>query len=665
MITHRFKRWYPIAIPLKLQYFATQYQQKSSVHAISFYTFNEAKSQQTNSNKSNYRRLAFLPKKFMYQAKIPLKSWLKQQQHIIHNCISAALVRVPESGNPIYIAQIPEIPSHEKFIPDQATTVAIKEVVQKQRLHLLPIDGNQLLMAHPVVHQGEFWGVIILRIDTNDKKVIAESLGVLQKGMVWLQFLLLHQEVVQQETSQELTATDLSSTEEIRHSKLLMQLMNSLLKEDSLQETAISLVNFFATQLQASRVSFGLLKNNAIDLSAVSFSANFDKRTSAMQAITDAMDETFDQRINIHVTENSADTVDSLKIQRCHENLLREQQAATIDSFLLRKNSRVLGVLTIEYKITPTEQNTFLPSALLLVSDLIALKQSGENNIRQQIKVRLQKKLQPLLGEKKLTRKIAAITAITVFLILLFPANYWVTSDASLQSTYKYLVVSPQDGYLESIKVRPGVYVKQGDLLAQLDDEDLRLERRKLFSQKQQSQQEYDNALANSNRAQAAISSEKVEQATSQLQLIEQQQSRTQLVASSDGIITSDDISQSLGTPVKQGQILFEISATQGYLVQLWVDERDIAALKQGQLCKIKLTSIPNEVFEASVKSITPISEIREGKNYFRVETTLNRETAELRPGMTGSGKVLAGRELLGWIWFHDIWYWLRLKLWL
>jgi len=234
-----------------------------------------------------------------------------------------------------------------------------------------------------------------------------------------------------------------------------------------------------------------------------------------------------------------------------------------------------------------------------------------------------------------------------------------------LQSTYKFLVVSPQDGYLESIKARPGDFVQKGDLLAQLDDEDLRLERRKLFSQMQQSQQEYDNALANGNRAQAAIANEKVEQATSQLQLIEQQQSRTQLVASSAGIITSDDISQSLGTPVKQGQILFEISANQGYLVQLWVDERDIAALKPGQACKIKLTSIPNEVFEASVKSITPISEIREGKNYFRVEATLNRETTELRPGMTGSGKVLAGRECLGWIWFHDIWHWLRLTLWL
>ena len=172
------------------------------------------------------------------------------------------------------------------------------------------------------------------------------------------------------------------------------------------------------------------------------------------------------------------------------------------------------------------------------------------------------------------------------------------------------------------------------------------------------------NSLANGNRALAAIANEKVAQATSQLELIEQQQARTQLVAPSDGVITSDDISQTLGAPVKQGQVLFEISASQGYVVHLWVDERDIGYLKPEQPGKIKLTSIPNELFEITLKSISPISEIREGKNYFRVEAKLNREADVLRPGMTGSGKVLVGSQFLGWIWFHDLWYWLRLTLW-
>ena len=110
--------------------------------------------------------------------------------------------------------------------------------------------------------------------------------------------------------------------------------------------------------------------------------------------------------------------------------------------------------------------------------------------------------------------------------------------------------------------------------------------------------------------------------------------------------------------------MLFEIAAVQGYLVQLMVDERDIAALRLDQTGHVKLASLPHDVFEFRVKTITPISEILNGRNYFRVDASLLGETHVLRPGMTGTGKITAGKRSLGWIWFHDLWHWLSLKLW-
>lgn len=595
----------------------------------------------------------------MQLAKAPLKRWLKQQQQMIGNCSSAVLVHLSDKGNFEFIGQAPEKSPSEKFTPDQNTALALQEVLHKQRLHLTPVGADQILLTQPIMLQGALWGAVVLYLDTADKKNVAYSLKLLQQGMIWLQFLLIQQEPPVPVVSEPITSDTL-------HAAQLLQMMSSLLKENTVQETAISLVNFLATQVQSPRVCLGLQSKVGMELTAVSFSANFDKRTAAMQAISDAMDEAADQRINIHVDTTNGDATDSSIIQRCHEILLKQQQVTGLDSFLLRKDSQVIGVITIEHKdaTLTSEQHAFIQAALIMVRYLIVLKQDSETNISQHIKSHTLKNLNRWVGENKLTRKLIAAAVLFSICILFFPANYWVASDASLQSTYKYLVVSPQDGYLSAIKVRPGAIVKKGDILAQLDDEDLRLERRKLYSQMQQSQQEYDNALANGNRAQAAIANEKVEQGNSQLQLIEQQQLRTQLIAPSEGIITSDDISQSLGAPVKQGQTLFEISASQGYLVQLWIDERDIANIIIGQAGKIKLTSVPNEIFEVTVKSITPISEIREGKNYFRVEATLNREAESLRPGMTGSGKILVSRELLGWVWFHDVWYWLRLKLW-
>jgi hypothetical protein len=83
-----------------------------------------------------------------------------------------------------------------------------------------------------------------------------------------------------------------------------------------------------------------------------------------------------------------------------------------------------------------------------------------------------------------------------------------------------------------------------------------------------------------------------------------------------------------------------------------------------GQEGEVKLSSLPNELFTLRVKTITPLSEVREGRNYFRVDAALVSESAALRPGMSGSGKLQVGRRALGWIWFHELWYWLRLSVW-
>ncbi len=231
-------------------------------------------------------------------------------------------------------------------------------------------------------------------------------------------------------------------------------------------------------------------------------------------------------------------------------------------------------------------------------------------------------------------------------------------------------MVSPQDGYLGRVVARPGDSVKSSALLASLNDEDLLLERRKLASQVQRYRQAYDSALANSDRVEAAIANAQMDQASIQLRLVEQQLQRTQLVAPIDGIIVSDDISQNQGAPVKQGDVLFELAAANDFVVHMFVDERDIAALELGQQGQVKFTSLPNSIFAVRVKNLTPISEVREGRNYFRVEVELLADEATarvanlLRPGMTGTGKVHVGKRALGWIWFHDVWHWLRLSLW-
>lgn len=591
-----------------------------------------------------------------------LKLWLSMQCQMLGSVSAAMLVQTTFGTPPQILAKWPNAAAN-----DAALRGALKQVLDKKRLHLEPGGDGHFIVGQPLVIEGEAWGVLLLHLRLNDKKELPAVLKNLKLGQYWLQFLL-------QQSDEASPPAVVPIIDKNSASPALLQLSASLLKENSLQETAISLVNLVAGFLQATRVSLGLRYAKAIELEAISFSANFDKRTQAMQAINEAMAEAVEQDSAIDfspalITDPAPDAESTFPvlIKRAHQQLQQQQQLQSVHSLLVRNGDAIVGVLTIELDkqaALTDDQRSFLQQALQFAGAILALRQQVTASVWQGFRRRTLERLERWFGEDSWRGKIIA-TFLLIFVVALFvPLDYRIAADATLQTTEKYLVVSPHDGYLGKIIARPGDSVKKGAALAQLNDEDLRLERRKLASQVQQYRQTYDTALANSNRIEAAVASAQLDQVSIQLQLIDQQLERTQLIAPMDGIIVSDDISQTQGAPVKQGDVLFEIAAAQGFLVQLFVDEHDIAAVQSGQEGQVKFSSLPGELFDIRVESVTPISEVREGRNYFRVDAELIREVAVLRPGMTGSGKLIAGRRALGWIWFHDMWHWLRLTLW-
>jgi multidrug resistance efflux pump len=73
--------------------------------------------------------------------------------------------------------------------------------------------------------------------------------------------------------------------------------------------------------------------------------------------------------------------------------------------------------------------------------------------------------------------------------------------------------------------------VKQGDLLCLLDDRDLKLERLKWVSQKEQLLKQHREAMAKHDRPQIRIIGAKIEQAEAQISLLDEQLVRTKVLA--------------------------------------------------------------------------------------------------------------------------------------
>jgi hypothetical protein len=53
-----------------------------------------------------------------------------------------------------------------------------------------------------------------------------------------------------------------------------------------------------------------------------------------------------------------------------------------------------------------------------------------------------------------------------------------------------------------------------------------------------------------------------------------------------------------------------------------------------------------------------------EGRNFFRVEASIDKAPETLRPGMEGVSKIYVDRRGLAWIWTHEVINWARLKIW-
>ena len=262
--------------------------------------------------------------------------------------------------------------------------------------------------------------------------------------------------------------------------------------------------------------------------------------------------------------------------------------------------------------------------------------------------------------------KAAAAAAIFVALFLaLVPGTYRVQADADIAGIVQRVVVAPFDGFIAKASYRAGDTVAAGDVIARMEEKELLLELRKSTSEEEKLDNEYRRALASADRSEALIAQAKLAQVQAETRLLQDKLQRVQLTAPIDGIIISGDLSDALGAPVERGDVLFEVAPLDQYRLVLEVDETDIADVRPGQRGRLTLTALPDAPLDFVVERVSPVFLEKEGRVVYRTEAQIAGDGSALRPGMEGIGKIDVGSRSYGWILFHRLLDWLRLKLWL
>lgn len=585
------------------------------------------------------------------------QGWLALQCHAI-GAVNDAVVVLQKPGADTFapLAFWPEgrrDRSHLTEIAEQTLRKA-RGVVQPRRdspASALPQQPDYQL-AYPIRLDGAVRGVIALDVTWRDEIKLKAAMRQLQWGSGWLEVLLRR-------------SADPVEAARLRI-KLVLQLTATFLERPEVEEAATALVTELATQLGCDRVALGIVHGKSLRIEAISHAVQFDRHANLLGATVAAMTEALDQGEPVVYP---AGRDGRLVVTFAHAELAQMTGAGGIVSLPLVNNGNRIGALTLERAAGhPFDAPAIelLEALAGLLAPVVEMQLARQRTLPAHIAGSAKAFWGKLVGPRHGGLKLATVLVSALILFGVFATGvYRVSGNARIEGEIQHAMTAPFQGYVRESASRAGDTVKKGQVLARLDDRDLKLERVRLQAQREQYNKQFREAMAKRDRTQVRLVTSQIGQVEAQLALVEEQLSRMEIVAPFDGVIVSGDLTQAIGAPTERGQVLFEIAPLEGYRVVLQVDERSIGDVRVGQRGQLVLAAMPGENLPIVIEKITPVSTAKEGRNVFRVEASLDTDPGtRLRPGMEGVAKVDVDTRRLVWIWTRELVNWVRLKWW-
>lgn len=619
-----------------------------------------------------------------------LNAWLQQLCTTLPGVRCAVLYHLPEVSSTNASALI-----RARWPASEADATGFTEMLPLLKARVAPVvsilDGEsaeqkRFMIAYPMALGGATRGALVVEISAAPSQQNL-LLTLLEWGDRWLQLLLQAQSVKSARLEQ--SGTEQTSAKQ----DVLITMMNQVIQARDLKEASMSLVNDVARYWQFERVSLGVRRGKSIELEAISHSADFDPRSNLVRSVIDTLNQglslTKAQHLSVatDLQDQPSSGGGSVK-HRGHDkesdrNTGRDSLDTSTQLIVPIMSARDTGFEAVLLCQNPSGQARNEPSLVsdpslddpqtlaeldtlsLLVAPILAHKQQAEMSLRQLIVERL--RLGLAWRSKSLSSTALAGLGFGGLLLLaaLIDGPYRVKPQASLEATLQRAVVAPFDTYISAAHFRAGDQVAKDDVLAQLDDRALRLERDRWYQQREEYRKQFRKELVGLSPANSAIIKAQMAQADAEIELVDERLGRARLRAPISGLIVEGDLSRSLGAPVKQGEVLFEVAPLDEYRVVMKVSEQDMPNLRSGQTGQLVLRAYPDQPLALQVEKVAITFQQHEERIWYRTEARLdNPDNLQLRPGMEGVAKVEVAQRSYLWIATHQLLDWFRIWWW-
>jgi multidrug resistance efflux pump len=518
----------------------------------------------------------------------------------------------------------------------------------------LAIKAQHFVITVPVSHGGKLRGVVNLVLAAPSLEDIQPFVAVLQTALGFLHYGLLQDETYGQRHAVEQTAA-------------LVELASLVAAAPFYEESVRILTERVQKHLGCHQAALGLVGRKKVKLASVSGAAKFDARGNLTLLIESAMQDAVLAEDLVRWPRppddprGRADLTDVAQ-QELHHALDLDQVCSVP---LRRADGRMVAVLTLMWRADqkPTvAADRFIEAAAPHLGSLLgALRRADPGNAR--------KWWHHLWTSVSKVKKVLVIAAVVLLLgLLAMPVRFPVKVDATIEPVLRRVVPAQFDGILKESMVKPGDLVKKGDLLAMMDDKQLRWKQAELVASRDKAIRQRDLAMADPRApvASAQMSQLEADGLDLELKLLAFKQENLELRAPFDGMVLVGDLERAQGIPVNQGDVLFEIGPVNQMITELMIPAYDVSLVKPGDEVSLRLSSFPGENWTTKISKIRPQAESIDGKTIFVAEASLVLAGADdpvLRAGMKGRASIRGEEAPLGWVLTRRLWGYLQTTL--
>lgn len=210
----------------------------------------------------------------------------------------------------------------------------------------------------------------------------------------------------------------------------------------------------------------------------------------------------------------------------------------------------------------------------------------------------------------------------------------YTSSSANLVAENEVKVLSEVEGRVLTLRVEEGDWVKNGQVLATLVRDDQAIAFKKAQLQETNARAAFDRATELVERE--LISREEFDKLSIDYEIAQQELAeaewalkKTTIIAPFSGRITAR--MTQLGQHVRPGDELFQVTDFDPLVARIYLPERDVLGLEEGQDVQIRLDAATEVYFAGWIRQISPVVDTSTGTVKVTVEATEPPE--QVRPG--------------------------------